>query len=143
MNILLLAIAIILSIPVFCIGFIFNIFTFKKGRFFWFSAFKMTYEVVLIFYDLFLYLATALDKLGNVIGGNMFITLFVKKGFQKETLFCKNECTISASLGKGIEKQQLNNAGMSFVYFLLIFVKDNHFERAYQWYILKRDFKNQ
>ncbi len=140
MKIFLLFLALILSIFVFPIGFVFNVFTFRKKKWFFYSALKMTYEVLLVFYDLFLILAVLIDRLGNVIGGNMFITLFILNDKKNETLFGKNECTISASLGKAVLKKQLNKEGINFVWFLELFAGERHCIEAYQWYLIKKNF---
>jgi len=134
--------AIILSAILFPIGFVFNILAivlFKKKFFvaFW----RITKEVLLLINDIFERIAIIIDRLGNVIDGNMFILLFVKNKYHDKTLFGKNEITVSAASGHAENYDYLNNFGNRFVKALNKTLGKNHCKNAYEWYLVKQKHK--
>jgi len=89
--------AIVLSTVLFPIALVYNIVIgFKTlDRFLW----LFVTELYQLTFDTFEKVAVIIDRLGNVILGNMFCRFFVFKQFRKLTLFFNSEVTISASFG--------------------------------------------
>ncbi len=99
-------------------------------------------EVYLIILDIFEKIAVIIDRLGNIIVGDLFIEIFVQKKYRYLTLFKKNEITISAAFGHAYEWIYLKKSGIFFVKLLSkVFGKD-HATQAYKFYELKKEFNS-
>ena len=131
--------AIVLSVILFPIALIFNIFLLKKG-----SVFKTicqaVKEIVKLIFDTFEQIAIWIDRLGNVILGNMFEIFFIQKKYYGKTLFDKSEITISSSFGHALEYIYLNKKGLRFAGLLDKILGKNHCKNAYKWKVTKDKF---
>lgn len=132
--------AIILSALLFPLGLLFNIVVgFKKLHLFLWMFLVEVYELV---FDSFEKVAVIIDRLGNVIDGNLFIRAFIFKEHRKRTLFNQSEVTISAAFGHAQKHGYLNKRGCIFVRMLDdIFGKD-HCLLAHEFDLLKQTFNH-
>ena len=142
MKILELLSALILSAILFPIALIYNLFKIKKGKNVLIFAWKFLVELLKIVFDLFEKIAVIIDRLGNVICGNLFIDIFVQKEYSKKTLFNKSEVTISAAFGHSYEWIYLNKKGLRFVKLLSKVFGKEHAKQAYRFHILKQNFNS-
>ena len=132
--------AIILSAILFPIALIYNILKIKKGKNFLIFVWKFIIEVFKLVFDLFEKLAIIIDRLGNVICGNMFIDIFVLDIFNSKTLFNKSEITISAAFGHAQVNGILNAKGKKFIKLLSKIFGSNHAKNAYKFHLIKKEF---
>lgn len=96
-------------------------------------------ELVEIVFDLFEILAVVIDRIGNIIIGDLIEYCITK---ERDTTFGMSEWTISASIGKLLVENKLNKFGLSFDRFLSkIFGKD-HCSQAYKFHLIKQEFKS-
>jgi ABC-type antimicrobial peptide transport system permease subunit len=134
--------AVVLSAPLFSIGLVYNIvLCFKVKRFFIF-LWKFLTEVYKLIFDVFEKLAVIIDRLGNVIDGNLFIKIFVRPNYQNITWFLMSEITISAAFGHSLKNCYLNERGLIFVRILDKVFGNNHCLKAYNFELLKRKFNS-
>ena len=135
--------AVLISGILFPFALIFNVilifrFKLKFARF----LIKFLVEIFKLTFDLFEKIAVIIDRLGNVILGNLFIYIFIYKEYKYRTLFNKSEITISASLGHGLINGFLNSKGIKFSNFIdNVFGKD-HCINAYKFDLIKIEFNN-
>jgi hypothetical protein len=133
--------ALVLSGILFPLALIYNIVViFKLGRFFVYLL-KFIIELFKLIFDVFEKAAVIIDRLGNVILGNIFNDLFLYKEFRKLSKFYQSEVTISASFGHAHKCGYLNSKGEKFRSMLdKVFGKD-HCLNAHEFDLLKQTFK--
>jgi len=153
MKILELIAALILSAILFPFALIFNIFLLKKGSILK-TIWQVCKEISKLINDTFRQIAIWIDRLGNVILGNMFERALILKKYWGKTLFDKSEITISASLGDALDKKMFNKKGYKFAsmidyifsirikFFEIYFVEKNHCVKAFEWYLINKNFKD-
>jgi len=135
--------AVILAAILFPLGILYSLFTvlllkLKFAKTLWYFV----KEVYLIVLDILEKMAVIIDRLGNVIVGDLFIRVFVQKEYRYKTLFKKNEVTISAAFGHAYEWIYLKKSGLFFIKLLSkVFGKD-HCKQAYKWHQIKQNFNS-
>jgi len=134
-----LVFAVILSSVLFPLALIFNITQLQKGSILK-DVWYVSVEILKIVFDLFEKIAIIIDRLGNLILGDVFTLLYVKKEFKDHTLFGKSEITISASFGHCLQKFYLKKSGINFTKFLDWIFGKAHCSLAYEWYLIKKNF---
>ncbi|MDD4515630.1 hypothetical protein [Massilibacteroides sp.] len=132
--------ALVLSAVLFPIALIYNVIIgFKKlDQFIW----LFVIEIFQLIFDVFEKLAVIIDRLGNVILGNMFCRFFVFKPFRDKTLFFNSEVTISASFGHLQKHGFLNKKGERFRKLLDKVFGKNHCLNAFEFDNLKNMYNN-
>jgi len=129
--------AIVLSAPLFTIALVFNLFQLRKGKVF-VTFYRLFKEVVNIVFDIFLTVAIIIDRLANVIVGDLIERCVTK---ERDTTFGKNDWTISASLGKLQSEVKLIKFGVKFVRFIDRIFGKFHCRDAYNFRKMKANFE--
>lgn len=132
--------AVLLSALLFPFALIYNfIVDFKHlDKFVW-MLLREVYELI---FDAFEKIAVLIDRLGNVILGNMFCRFFIFKQFRKITLFYNSEVTISAAFGHAQRHGFLNKKGDKFRKLLDMIFGQYHCQNAHEFDNLKNMFNN-
>jgi hypothetical protein len=148
MNILLLILAIIISLPIFIVGLIFNIITLwkiKKAKNFFLFIYNLTKSVYKVLDNLFKQIAWSIDVLANVISGNALNYFFIQKEYYKDSLYGKSGISISMATGYALNRKifiikDTNNNNFKFANFIDYFFGVNHCINAYKWFLVKKEF---
>jgi hypothetical protein len=134
--------AIILFVPLSIAGLVFNLFQIKKELerkkwTFWRMLLNFLKEIYEITMDTCEKAAVIIDRLGNIIVGDL-IEYFVTK--ERDTTFGQSEWTISASMGKLLEDNKLTIFGLKFCNFLSKVFGEDHCYWAYEFHKIKESF---
>ena len=147
MNIFLLILAIIISLPVFSIGLIFNIVTIwkiRKFKNFFLFFYNLTKSVYQVLNNLFKQIAWSIDVLASVIAGNALNYFFIQKEYHKQSLYGKPGISISMATGYALERKifvvKNEDNTFKFANFIDYFFGVNHCINAYKWFLMRKEF---
>jgi hypothetical protein len=122
------------------------------------------YEIYKIIFDIFLYIALIIDRLGNIIVGPLLGFLIIDKQAVPKKIniaiidtkdkshilpdiysdkihtFGLNDWTLSASIGRLIVRENINKRGGRFANIIDFVFGVNHCRNAYEFKIIKTSF---